>query len=183
MKPIKTKDKTVLRALGLGGYFGGGAEGMVDVKDGKIVRIRPMQYGWKYKKEDIRQWKMERNGKTIEPTWKSLPGPFSLAYKKRVYSPNRIQFPMKRVDWDPNGERNTQNRGKSKYVRVSWDEAADLIAGEIRRVHKEYGYNAILMQGDGHGECKTINTPHGHPGVLLEYLGGFTLQVRNPDSW
>jgi hypothetical protein len=24
MKPIKTKDKTVLRALGLGGYFGGG---------------------------------------------------------------------------------------------------------------------------------------------------------------
>src|SRR3989339_32578 len=89
MKPIKTKDKTVLRSLGLGGYFGGGAEGMVDVKDGKIVRVRPMRYGWKYKKEDVRQWKMSRNGKTIEPTWKSLPGPFSLAYKKRVYSPNR----------------------------------------------------------------------------------------------
>ncbi len=50
MKPVKTKDKTVLRSLGLGGYFGGGAEGMVDVKDGKIVRVRPMRYGWKYKK-------------------------------------------------------------------------------------------------------------------------------------
>ncbi len=150
MKPVKTKDKTVLRSLGLGGYFGGGAEGMVDVKDGKIVRVRPMQYGWKYKKEEVRQWKMERNGKTIEPTWKSLPGPFSLAYKKRVYSPNRIQFPMKRVDWDPDGERNTQNRGKSKYVRISWDEASKLIASEIRRVHKQYGYNGILMQGDGH---------------------------------
>ena len=45
MEPIKTKDKTVLRSLGLGGYFGGGAEGMVDVKDGKIVRVRPMRYG------------------------------------------------------------------------------------------------------------------------------------------
>ncbi|MFH0729466.1 MAG: molybdopterin-dependent oxidoreductase [Pseudomonadota bacterium] len=183
MKPIKTKDKTVLRALGLGGYFGGGAEGMVDVKDGKIVRVRPMRYGWKYKKEEIRQWKIERDGKSIEPSWQSLPGPFSLAYKKRVYSPNRIQYPIKRVDWDPNGERNPQNRGKSKYVRISWDEASQIIANEIKRIHATYGVHAILLQADGHGECKTINTPHGHPGVLLDRMGGFTLQVRNPDSW
>ena len=32
---------------------------------------------------------------------------------------------MKRVDFDPNGERNPQNRGKSGYVRISWDEALD----------------------------------------------------------
>lgn len=93
MATLKTKDKTVLRSLGLGGFFGGGAEGMVDVKDGKIVRVRPMRYGWKYKKEDVRQWKMERNGKTIEPAWKSLPGPFSLAYKKRVYSLTGLSIP------------------------------------------------------------------------------------------
>jgi hypothetical protein len=59
MAEIKTKDRTVLRSLGLGGFFGGGAEGMVDVKDGKIVRVRPMRYGWKYKKNEVRQWKME----------------------------------------------------------------------------------------------------------------------------
>ncbi|MFH1490641.1 MAG: molybdopterin-dependent oxidoreductase, partial [Pseudomonadota bacterium] len=139
MAKIKTKDKTVLRALSLAGYFGGGAEAMVDVKDGKIVRVRPMRYGWKYKKEDVRQWKIHRNGKSIEPSWKSLPGPYHLGYKKRVYSPNRIKYPVKRVDWDPEGERNPQNRGKSKYVRISWDEAADIIAGEIRRIHKTYG--------------------------------------------
>jgi trimethylamine-N-oxide reductase (cytochrome c) len=183
MAKLKTKDKTVLRSLGLGGFFGGGAEGMVDVKDGKIVRVRPMKYGWKYKREEVRHWKMERGGKSIEPSWKSLPGPFSLAYKKRVYSPNRIQYPLKRVDWDPNGERNPQSRGKSKYVRISWDEAATIIAGEIKRIHDTYGPYAILMQGDGHGECKTINTPHGHSGTLLDRLGGFTIQVRNPDSW
>ncbi len=124
MAELKLKDKTVLRSLGLGGFFGGGAEGMVDVKDGRIVRIRPMRYGWKYNKEEVRQWRMSKNGKSIEPTWKSLPGPFSLAYKKRVYSANRIAYPLKRVDWDPEGERNTQNRGRSKYVRVSWDEAS-----------------------------------------------------------
>ena len=90
---------------------------------------------------------------------------------------------MKRVDWDPKGERNPQNRGKSKYVRISWDEATDLIAGEIKRIHKKYGPLAILVQGDGHGECKFIHAPHGCSTLLLDKMGGFTQQVRNPDSW
>ena len=114
---------------------------------------------------------------------KAMPSPFSLAYKKRTYSPNRIKYPLKRVDWDPNGERNTQNRGKSKFVRISWDEATDLIAAEIRRIHKEYGPCAILVQGDGHGECKIVHAPHGCSTLLLDKMGGFTQQVRNPDSW
>ena len=42
---------------------------------------------------------------------------------------------------------------------------------------------AILVQGDGHGESKTIHTPHGHSARLLDKMGGFTQQVRNPDSW
>ena len=46
-------------------------------------------------------------------------------------------------------------------MRISWDEAADLIADEIKRIHKEYGPLAILVQGDGHGECKFIHAPHG----------------------
>ena len=114
---------------------------------------------------------------------KAVPSPWSLAYKKRTYSPNRVKYPLKRVDWDPNGERNTQNRGKSKFVRISWDEATDLIAAEIRRIHKEYGPLAILVQGDGHGECKFIHAPHGCSTLLLDKMGGFTQQVRNPDSW
>ena len=176
-------DKTVLRSLSLGGFYGGGAEGMVDVKDGKILRVRPFRFDWKYDRNQVRTWKLEKNGKTLEPTWKSLPSPFSLAYKKRVYSPNRIKYPLIRVDWDPNGERNPQNRGKSKFRRISWDEVTTIIASELRRVQTKYGFNAVLLQGDGHGECKTIHTPHGQPGPLLDHMGGFTLQVRNPDSW
>ena len=45
-------DKTVLRSLGLGGYYGGGAQGMVDVKDGKILRVRPFEFDWKYEREE-----------------------------------------------------------------------------------------------------------------------------------
>ena len=86
MAELKLKDKTVLRSLGLGGFFGGGAEGMIDVKDGKIVRVRPMKYGWKYDQQ-VRQWTTERDGRTIAAAWKSLPGPFSLAYRKtRLFS-------------------------------------------------------------------------------------------------
>ena len=112
------QNKTVIKSLALGGTGGGGGPCAVDVKDGKIVRVRPLRYDWKYDAEQLNPWKFKRNGKTLEPLMKSLPAPFSVAYKKRVYSPNRIKYPLKRVDWDPNGERNTQNRGKSKFKRI-----------------------------------------------------------------
>ncbi len=181
--PKYKPDRTVVRALALGGLLGGCDPAAVDVSDGKIVRVRPMHFDWKYPRDSFRSWKFERDGHTLESNYKGMPSPWSLSYKKRTYSPNRIQYPMKRVDFDPDGERNPQNRGKSKYVRISWDEATDLIASEVRRIIGTYGPLAILAQGDGHGECKTINTPHGHQARLLEMLGGFTQQVRNPDSW
>ncbi|MDP2916670.1 MAG: molybdopterin-dependent oxidoreductase, partial [Dehalococcoidia bacterium] len=104
-------------------------------------------------------------------------------YKKRVYSPNRIKYPLIRVDWDPEGERHPENRGKSKFKRISWDEAADIVASEIKRIHKQYGPLGILAQADGHGECKTIHAAHGQQTLLLEKMGGYTQQARNPDSW
>ncbi|MFH1090707.1 MAG: molybdopterin-dependent oxidoreductase, partial [Pseudomonadota bacterium] len=179
----QVSEETVIKALGLGGVHGGGAPCAVDVRDGKVIRIRPLHYDWKYDPKEFNPWKLHRNGKTFQPHMKSQPSPFSLAYKKRTYSPNRILYPLKRVDWDPNGERNMQNRGRSKFRRISWDEASELIAGEIRRIHREYGPLAILAQADGHGECKTVHTPHGQQTRLLEKMGGFTQQVRNPDSW
>ena len=161
----------------------GGVPTAVDVKNGKIVRLRPLHLDSKYNREEINTWKFERNGKTLKPLLKSLPSPFSLAYKKRAYSPNRIKYPLKRVDWDPNGERNTQNRGKSKFKRISWDEAANIVASEIKRIHKEYGPYGILVQADGHAECKTVHISHGCQVLLLDKMGGFTQQIRNPDSW
>ncbi len=182
-KTENSRENTVIRSLALGGGLGGGGPCAVDVKDGKIIRIKPLHYDWKYKKEELNPWKITRNGQTFEPLMKTVVAPFSLAYKKRVYSPNRIKYPLKRKDWDPNGKRNPQNRGKTKYQRISWDEAAQVIADEIKRVKATYGPLAILLQGDGHGECKTIHASHGCPAILLDKMGGFTQQIRNPDSW
>jgi len=174
--------KSFIKGLSL---LGGecGFPSRVDVKNGKIVRIRPLHYDWQYDSKQFSPWKMEAHGQTFEPTMKALLPPFGLAYKKRVYSPNRILYPMKRVDWNPDGERNPENRGKSGYVRISWDEATDIIASELKRIKAQYGPEAVLSQADLHGEGKIINTTHGCANKLLSLLGGYTTQMRNPDSW
>jgi molybdopterin guanine dinucleotide-containing S/N-oxide reductase-like protein len=156
---------------------------VIDVKNGKIVRIRPLHFDWKYNPASFNQWEMKARGTTFGPGLKSLIPAFSLGYKNRVYSPNRILYPLKRVDWDPNGNRHPETRGQSKYVRISWDEALDIVISELKLVIKQYGPYAVLSQSDGHGETKVVHGPHGCQNGLLELLGGFTLQTRNPDSW
>jgi len=177
------KEKTLAIGLGFCSFGQGSNAAFTDVKNGKIVRIRPLHYDSKYKPAEFNPWKIEARGQTFEPTMKSLLPPFSLAYKKRVYSPNRILYPLKRVDFNPDGERHPESRGKSGYVRISWDEATEIIASEIKRVHKKYGPYAILCQIDGHGETKVVHGPHGCCTPLLDLMGGYTLQARNPDSW
>jgi anaerobic selenocysteine-containing dehydrogenase len=174
-------EKTFIKGMALGGH--GALPAAIDVNNGKIVRIRPLHLDWKYDKKEFNPWQIEVRGKVFESPLKiSLP-PFNLAYKKRVYSPNRIKYPLKRVDWDPNGERNPQNRGKSKFKRISWDEATDIIAGELKRVIAKYGSYAVLAQGDGHGESKIVHAAHGCQYEFMKLLGDCTYQQRTPDSW
>ncbi len=177
---MQEKERTVVKGLSGAGVTEDSNMVQVDLKDGKIVRIRPFHFDWKY---DRKPWKMEARGKVFEASMKALIPPFTLAYKNRVNSPNRTMFPLKRVDWDPKGERNPQNRGISKYKRISWDEATDIIASELKRVIKKYGPTSVLLQADGHGETKVVHAAHGCSRRLLSMLGGYTWQTRNPDSW
>ena len=181
--PDLAGERSIARDMCFVGTPSGGNTCMVDVKDGKVLRIRPLRYFERYTRDEVKPWVMHARGKSFECGEKTLPPPFSIAYKKRVFSPARIRYPMKRVDFDPNGERNLQNRGVSKYERISWDEALDIITGEMLRVKKTYGPTAILYQNDQHGENKTVHGPHGCGRKLLDLFGGYTHQVRNPDSW
>jgi len=61
------------------------------------------------------------------------------AQRQRVYAPDRLKFPMKRVG----------ARGEGKFERISWDEALDTIAGEIKRIRETYGSGAIALRGGG----------------------------------
>jgi len=181
---VNVAGQTLIRDISFCGVPENGSNAsMVDVKDGKIIRIRPMHYDWKYDPKDMNPWKMESRGKIFEPSMKTLLPPYSIAYKNRVYSPARILHPMMRVDFDPNGDRNPQNRGISKYKRISWDQALDIIASEMNRIKKKYGPTALLYESDQHGENKVVQACHGAGRRLLRLWGGFTQQNRQPDSW
>jgi anaerobic selenocysteine-containing dehydrogenase len=164
---------------------------VVDVKNGKIVRIRPLHYeetGWTNEELTPAMWKIEARGKTFEPRMQSNPSYLALPYKKRVYSPNRILYPLKRVDWEPGGINvNAQNRGKSKFKRISWDEATDIVASEIKRVHDKYGLYGVFGKADyAHKESKGVHASSGSQTLLLSLIGakgGQTSSIRNPDSW
>ncbi len=181
---INANMKTYLKALSLLSETGGGGNtAEIDVANGKIVRVRPFHYSKTAHADTLIPIRIEAHGKVVESGMKTLLPPHSLAYKKRAYSPNRILYPLKRVDWDPNGYRNPQNRGKSGYQRISWDEALELISAEIKRIIAEHGPEAILAQADGHGETSIVHPSHACNTLLLKHLGGYTLQTRNPDSW
>ncbi len=59
----------------------------------------------------------------------------------------------------------------------------DVIVAELKRIKQTYGMTAVLSQSDGHGETKVVHGGHACGRHLLDLLGGYTLQTRNPDSW
>ena len=61
---------------------------------------------------------------------------------------DRLKYPMKRKNWTP-GNPNGHLRGQDEWERISWDEAAQYIADEIKRISETYGDNSILCAGAG----------------------------------
>ena len=182
MKNKFKPDSQSLKGFSLIGPESGGPS-LVDSNDGRITRIRPYFYDKEYTENHCNPWVIKARGSEFRAPDQVTISPFGLGYKSRVYSKNRVRYPLKRVDWDPKGERNPQNRGKSGYVRVSWDEAAQIAADELIRIKNEYGPEAVLCQADMHGEGKHVAPSHGCPNRLLALLGGYTIQMRNLDSW
>lgn len=89
------------------------------------------------------------------------------SYRAWVNHPDRINYPMKRVEGT--------KRGDGKYERITWDEAIDIIAKNYREVVEKYGQEAVYM-----------NYCTGNYGVtarpwfrLLATLGGYTAFYGN----
>ena len=96
-----------------------------------------------------------RNGRVVRTSARELPDPRynricskGLTHPARMYSSNRLQYPMKRV-----GE-----RGEGKFERISWDEALDEIAEKWNGYIAEYGPQSIAVwHGSGnYGVCSGI---------------------------
>jgi molybdopterin guanine dinucleotide-containing S/N-oxide reductase-like protein len=150
----------------------------VYVKDGKIIRITPIEFD----ESDAPPYTIEARGRKFTPPRRCTISPFGYAMKSTIYSPDRILYPMKRVDFDPNGERHCENRGITGYERISWDEALDIVASEIKRVRRDYGPGAILSSAPSHhmwGNIGYYLSVHRRFTSVI----GCTQVVPNPDSW
>ncbi len=84
--------------------------------------------------------------------------------RRRVYNPDRLKYPMKRVG----------KRGEGKFKRITWEEAYDDIANSLNRIRKEYGSEAIYLNyGTGTlGGTVTKSWPPG--GTLIARLMNLT---------
>src|SRR5581483_6472579 len=84
-------------------------------------------------------------------------------YLDRVYSPERVMCPLRRIA--PKGPGASRRKGgtdqgaaqpESVWQRISWDEALDTIASRFRAISDEFGSEAILPYSYG-GTLGTLN--------------------------
>ena len=150
----------------------------VHVRNGKIVRVRPLVFDEK----DAASWQINVNGKQFSPFRKACVAPYTLTEKARVYSDARIKYPLKRTDFNLNGDRHAETRGRSGYERVSWDEALGIIAGEMKRIRTVYGPEAIMSRCASHHNWGNVGYRTGAWARFFNLIG-FTDILDNPDSW
>src|SRR5579862_4863966 len=78
-------------------------------------------------------------------------------YLDRVYSPDRVLYPMRRVG--PKGPRTAGDgaRATQTWQRISWNEALDEVTSRFKAVSAEFGSEAILPFSFG-GTLGTLNS-------------------------
>jgi anaerobic dimethyl sulfoxide reductase subunit A len=64
--------------------------------------------------------------------------------RHQVFGADRIKYPMKRKNWEPGGGKK-ELRGIDEWVRITWEEALDIVASELKRIRDAYGQASILL--------------------------------------
>ncbi|QDB78691.1 twin-arginine translocation signal domain-containing protein [Georgenia sp. 311] len=117
----------------------------LQVKDGTVVRVLPDSTGSdEFGDFNIRACVRGRN------------------QRERIYSPDRIKTPVRR----------TGPRGSGQWEAISWEEALDTIASQMRRVKETYG-NEALWYHYGSGSTGGNITKRGTWPRLLNTYGGY----------
>lgn len=98
-----------------------------------------------------------RDGKVVKTSMAPFPDPRynricsrGLSHVQRIYDPNRIKYPMKRVG----------KRGEGKWQRISWEEAIDTIVTKFKGYQEEYGKQSVAFFSVS-GNMAWLNGPYG----------------------
>jgi biotin/methionine sulfoxide reductase len=96
-----------------------------------------------------------------------------------VHDASRIERPMVRQGWLEHGVgSNRAGRGVEPFVALSWDEALDLLAAELRRVKDTYG-NESIYASSGWASAGVFHNASAQLSRFLNGFGGFVSQVTN----
>lgn len=82
--------------------------------------------------------------------------------RHQCFGADRLKYPMKRKHWQPGGG-DKSLRGKDEWERISWDEALDYVAAELKKAYQDHGPSSILIPNWGNESSK-----------LCGLLGGYT---------
>jgi biotin/methionine sulfoxide reductase len=110
----------------------------------------------------------------------SDPSPIGQSFLDAVHHRVRISQPMVRQGWRERGPQDHGGgRGVEPFVPLSWDEAFDLVAGELRRIKDAYGNAAIF--GGSYGWASAGRFHHAQSQVhrFLNMLGGYSYSVNS----
>ncbi len=92
-----------------------------------------------------------------------------------VYASSRIKYPMVRKGFLEKGHKSdTSERGTNSFVRVSWDQALDLVARELKRVKEEHGPASFYVGDLGWRSSGRLHNPRASLAAVMNLHGGYT---------
>lgn len=107
------------------------------------------------------------------------PSPLSEGMIAALDSPARIRRPAVRQSFLEHGHRATGRRGAEPFVEVSWEQALNLAAAELKRVRDTHGNGAIY--GGSYGWASAGRFHHAQSQIhrFLNAMGGYVRSVQN----
>ena len=122
------------------------------VRDGVVVRVDVDNIGTDEYGTDQMQVRSCVRGRSI---------------RQRLYNPDRLKYPMKRVG----------PRGSGEFERITWEEAFDIIADKLQSVIDEYGNEAVYINyaTGALGGTVSKSWPPGSSPIarLMNLVGGY----------
>jgi anaerobic dimethyl sulfoxide reductase subunit A len=93
------------------------------------------------------------------------------ALRQYVHHPQRLMYPQKRVG----------DRGEGKFERISWDEALEMLTGQLTRVKETYGNEGIFLATGG-GYLAGLHNGGFAAQRLMNQFGGCVTHYGNISS-
>ncbi|WP_053251953.1 molybdopterin-dependent oxidoreductase [Ensifer adhaerens] len=109
------------------------------------------------------------------------PSPIGLDLLSEEVQSLRVRRPAFRESWLREGAgAHRERRGSDRFVEVPWDEAFELVAGELSRVKRENGNRGIFGGSYGWGSAGRFHHAQSQIHRFLNTIGGY---VRGRDSY